>query len=97
MSARYLNTKRPDPPPIPHTAYYEQVLDAMDAGTPLPVPPEEARRSVELFTAIYESAMLGQRVALPLDSGCRFYNGITPDDYDGRKQSNQSDPVAATS
>ena len=97
VSARYLNTKRPDPPPIPHTAYYERVLDAIDANAPLPVPPEEARRSVELFTAIYESAMTRQTVTLPLDDSCQLYNGITLDDYDGRKGSPHSDPVTAQS
>ena len=57
----------------------------MDARTPLPITPEEARGSVELVTAIYESALTGSRVSLPLGSDSRFYEGITLEDYDGRQ------------
>ena len=94
VSTKFLNTPRPAPPPNPHTAYYEQVLDAVDAGNQIPISPQEARGSVELVTAIYESAILGQPLTLPLDSSSRFYEGVTIDDYNGRKQSNP-EPVTA--
>jgi predicted dehydrogenase len=71
--------------PTQHTEYLRAVLDAMDAGRPLPIGPDDARRSVEVCTAIYESAILQKPVELPLDSSSRFYEGVTTDDYDGRK------------
>ena len=81
VSARFLHTKRPDPPPNSHTKYYEKVLDAIEANQPLPTPPQEARASVELFTAIYEASITGNSVSLPLDKSSRFYDGITEEDY----------------
>lgn len=95
VAARYFNTSRPAPPPVSHTAYYERVLDAIDSNSPLPVTPSEARRSVELFTAIYESALTGQRVSLPLDESARFYDGITVEDYDGRNTTTTPSIVTA--
>jgi predicted dehydrogenase len=72
--------------PSQHTAYVRAVLDAMDAPEPLPIGPDEARRSVELCTAIYESAILKRPVELPLTDSGRFYNGVTTADYDGFDQ-----------
>jgi predicted dehydrogenase len=69
--------------PTEHTPYVKAVLDAIDAGTPLPSPPEEARQSLELCVAIYTSAITGQPVDLPLGENARFYDGITSDDYHG--------------
>jgi len=86
VSARFLNTKRPDPPPNAHTKYYEKVLDAIEGNQPLPISPQEARGSVELFTAIYEASITGKSVTLPLENSSRFYNGITEDDYNGKRK-----------
>ena len=74
---------RPPPPPPLHAKYLASVLDAIENGDPLPVPVEEARKPNELFTAIYESAITESPVSLPLDRSCRFYEGISPGDYDG--------------
>jgi predicted dehydrogenase len=70
--------------PSQHTDYMRAVFDAIDAGEPLPVPPAEARRAVELCTAIYESAILQKPVDLPLNADSRFYEGVTTADYNGR-------------
>ena len=86
LSARFLNTRRPAPPKNNHTEYYNRVLDAIDTETPLPVTPKEARASVELFTAIYASALTEKRVSLPLDSTSPFYEGVTLAEYDGRER-----------
>jgi predicted dehydrogenase len=54
---RFVPRLQPTAPPPPHLAYWTGVADALDAGAPLPVGPAEARRSVELVTAIYTSAL----------------------------------------
>ena len=69
-----------------HTAYYRAVLDALDAGEPLPVGGDDARRAVELATAIYASALTGAPVSLPLTPSSPCYGGITTDDYDGTER-----------
>lgn len=69
--------------PSGHTPYMAAVLDAIATGSPLPVPPDEARQSLELCTAIYTAAITGQPVELPLAEHTPFYHGITTDDYDG--------------
>ena len=78
-----------------HTAYYRAVLHALDAGEPLPVGPDDARRAVELATAIYASALTGAPVSLPLDPSSPCYGGITTDDYDGAERPRPV-PVATT-
>jgi predicted dehydrogenase len=69
-----------------HTAYYREVLDAIDAGEPLPIGPEDARRAVELATAIYASALTAAPISLPLTPMTPCYGGITNHDYDGRSR-----------
>ena len=64
-----------------HAPYVAAVLDAIEAGQPLPVGPEEARAAVELCTALYASALEGRPMALPLGRDHRFYAGITSGDY----------------
>lgn len=76
----------PPKPPVSHLPYLRDVLAAASEGPPLPLGPEEARGAVELCTAIYTSGITGQPVKLPLEAGCRFYEGITTEDYDGHKR-----------
>ena len=45
-----------------HVCQVAALLDAMDAGEPLPVPLREARSTLELVAAIYASAFTGQVV-----------------------------------
>jgi hypothetical protein len=59
------------------------VLDAIAAGEPLPIGPEEARASMEVCVGIYSSALSGQPVRLPIGNTNRYYAGITTKDYDG--------------
>ena len=49
-----------------------------DADAPLPVTLADARRSLELITAIYHSAHAGSAVNLPMDAGHPKYGGWTP-------------------
>ena len=64
-----------------HTTFLRMLIQAMRANRPLPVPPEEARTSVELCTAIYASALSGTPIALPMSPGSPFYGGLTADGY----------------
>src|SRR5439155_13567193 len=42
----------PEPEESAHTPYLRAVLDAIDAGRPLPIGPDEARASLELCVAL---------------------------------------------
>jgi predicted dehydrogenase len=78
----------PDPPPdapaSAHTPYLAAVLDALAAGRPLPIGPDEARRSLELAPAIYGSSLGSGPVTLPIEPGDRLYVGVTREDYEAR-------------
>src|SRR5207249_11966593 len=74
-----------DPEATAHAPYLRAVLDAIDAGQPLPIGPEEARASLELCAALYTSALTHDPITLPIERTNRFYGGITTADYDGRR------------
>jgi predicted dehydrogenase len=76
-----------DPPesePCAHTPYLSAVLDAIEAGRPLPSGPEQARVSLELATAIYASALSGEPVSLPLGGTHPQYHGVDRRSYAAR-------------
>jgi predicted dehydrogenase len=60
-----------------HTPHVREFLEAVRSGGPAPVPPREARQSLELAYAVYLSAMTGKRVSLPLNEGSPVYNGVS--------------------
>ena len=68
-----------------HVPYVAAVLDAIEAGNPLPIGPEDAATSLEVCAGIYAAALLGRPVSLPLDRSNRFCRGVAPSDYDGLK------------
>ena len=72
--------------PTGHRPYVAAVLDAIESKSSLPVPPEEARQSLELCVAIYTAAITGQPVDLPLGEDDRFYHGISTEDYPNRER-----------
>jgi hypothetical protein len=74
------------PPPAPplHLGYWRAVADALDEDAPLPIGPAEARRSVELVTAIYTAALEGGVVTLPLGRETAFVGGVSAGDYAAR-------------
>jgi hypothetical protein len=49
------------------------VLNAIEHGTPVLVDGIQGRRTLELITAIYQSASTGQAVKLPLGPDSPFY------------------------
>jgi UDP-N-acetyl-2-amino-2-deoxyglucuronate dehydrogenase len=51
-------------------------VDAVRAGAPAPMPPREARRSLELVAGIYHSALSGRVVRFPLDRAFPDYHGV---------------------
>ncbi|MBI4707245.1 MAG: Gfo/Idh/MocA family oxidoreductase [Candidatus Omnitrophica bacterium] len=71
-------------PPL-HKTLIEAFLDALDEDGEVPVSAEDARRSLELCTAIYTSAIMGESVSLPLQKSTPFYKGITASEYQKRK------------
>jgi predicted dehydrogenase len=74
----------PDPEIHAHTPYMTAVLDAIEAGEPLPVGAREGRNAVELCAAIYASALTGGPISLPMDPTTPFYDGVTAEDYANR-------------
>jgi predicted dehydrogenase len=64
-----------------HVPFLRAFLAALDGRGPLPVSAAEARKSIELCTAIYTSALTHEHVVLPLDSSTRFYHGVPRDEY----------------
>jgi predicted dehydrogenase len=49
--------------------------DAIGSGDPMPVSLDDARRSIELASALYHAAETGQRVPLPLAASHPRYRG----------------------
>ena len=57
-----------------HSAQLTHVFDALEAGTPMPVSPLDARQTMELVAAIYASAFTGQSVRRgEIGPGSPFY------------------------
>jgi UDP-N-acetyl-2-amino-2-deoxyglucuronate dehydrogenase len=95
-AGRLLGARTSTAAPSAHAPYLRAVLDAIAAGEPLPVGPEEARRSVELCVALYSSALTGRPVSLPLPRTNPYYGGVTPKDYDGRDRTPARAGLAAS-
>jgi UDP-N-acetyl-2-amino-2-deoxyglucuronate dehydrogenase len=74
----------------PHTPYVAAVLDAIEAGNPLPIGPDDAAASLEVCAGIYAAALLGRPVSLPLDRANRCSQGITASEYAGHKGGRRS-------
>jgi predicted dehydrogenase len=60
---------------------FYRLYDALRDGTELPVTLADARRSLELITAMYASARTGQTVDLPLGPAHPGYTSWLPDEY----------------
>ena len=72
--------------PNPHAPYVAAVLDAIEAGRPLPIGPDEAAATLEVCAGIYAAALLGRPVSLPLDRTNGFCRGIAASEYDWHKR-----------
>lgn len=71
----------PKPELVPHARMYRDIARSIKNGRPLPVSAREARTSLELCTAIYESAITGKEISLPLSSGNTIYDGMSKELY----------------
>ncbi len=67
-----------DPGSEDYVGQLERYADARRAGRPLPVTLADARRAVELLTALYVSAREGREVELPLPVGDPALQGWRP-------------------
>jgi len=56
-----------------HAGQIEDVLTAIEENDEVLISGKEGRQTLELITAIYQSASLGCTVKLPLDKSCPFY------------------------
>lgn len=59
-----------------HTPHVKDFLEAIHLSKPVPVPPCEARRSLELAVALYAAAISHKNVRLPIDRNHCYYSGI---------------------
>jgi predicted dehydrogenase len=66
---------------------YELFHDAIERGEPFPVTLEDARLSIELVTAMFESDETGATVRLPIGTGHPKYAGWIPERRDQRDRS----------
>lgn len=73
-----------------HTPLIREFLESALAGRPGPIPPREARRSLELTMALYESARTRRVVELPLDPCCGLYDGVDAESKTASKKEVQS-------
>lgn len=80
--------KRPNAPRPSHYArFYREIAGAIQKGGALPIPAAEAITSLDLCMAIYESAVQGTPVTLPLSPESTVYQGVTRQAYQARKSS----------
>jgi predicted dehydrogenase len=68
----------PEPTKHLHVPMVHDFLRAIIDGRPPLVSTTECRRSMELITGMYKSAMTGERVSFPIDPGDPFYSQIPP-------------------
>jgi UDP-N-acetyl-2-amino-2-deoxyglucuronate dehydrogenase len=69
----------PSGPPYLEFGMVEEFVGAVEDGREPLVTVGECRRSLELVTALYRSAMTGERVGLPIEKTDPFYSSIPPE------------------
>ena len=77
-----------------HTPTVREFLEAVRNDAPVAVPAREARRSLELVGALYQSALSGDPVRLPLDETSPVYDGVDPDGFRSRGGAEQQEKEA---
>jgi dTDP-4-amino-4,6-dideoxygalactose transaminase/predicted dehydrogenase len=84
---RQLNGVNHRPKLTPHAYLYEEIVQSIRSGAPLPIPPADALTSLEICAAAYESALTGQEVRLPVGSSGTVFAGVSKAAYDARERS----------
>jgi predicted dehydrogenase len=74
----------PKPELSPHALLYLEISRCIQSGLPMPVSATDAIRSLELCTAIYEAAITGTEIKLPLSPACGVVKGVTTEKYAAR-------------
>lgn len=69
----------PSGPPFLHAGMVEDFVRSIEEGRRPMVNVDECRRSLELVTALYRSAMTGEAVSFPIDPADPFYTRIPPE------------------
>ena len=70
--------------PTPHALFYRDIARAITASRPLPIPAADAMMSLQLCAGVYQAAITGRKVELPLSAKHESYMGVTNARYDGR-------------
>jgi perosamine synthetase len=69
-----------------HARLYQDVIDRLKSGVRPPISGQDALASLELCAAIYESAIVGKEVEIPVGARSAVYSGISREDYDKRRR-----------
>jgi perosamine synthetase len=72
-------------PRTAHAELYLAIAEAISRDAPLPISAKDAMGSLELCMAVYESAITGQAVRLPLAKESSVFDGVQPRDFAARK------------
>jgi predicted dehydrogenase len=75
-AAEWANERVPDVTKHLHVPVLSDFIDAIASGRPPLVTVDEVRRSMELITGMYKSAMTGQRVTFPIAKDDPWYSSI---------------------
>lgn len=70
--------------PSPYVGFYRDIADAIANGRALPISADDAMTSLELCMALYQSALTGREVSLPLDPASKIAQGVSKEDYNAR-------------
>lgn len=84
-----------DPGASPYVALYSEIAAAIVGKTAMPIGAEEGLASLELCMAIYQAAIEGREVSLPLTPDSLAWGGVTPALYARRTGSRFAFPAAA--
>jgi predicted dehydrogenase len=69
-----------------HALLYRDIARSIAKGAPLPLPTSDAKKSLQLCAGVYEAAITGKEVALPLDAKAKTYGGVSKASYDARER-----------
>jgi perosamine synthetase len=69
----------------PHARLYLEIAHSFESGSSLPISSAEALSSLELCMAMYQSAITGSEIDLPLGPNSAVYNGVLKENYYSRK------------
>jgi predicted dehydrogenase len=69
----------------PHARLYREIVRSIATGSALPIPAKDSMRSLELCMAVYESALTGKEVTLPIQRDSVVFDGLSREKYESRR------------